>query len=188
MPFQRQPVLEGGRLTLRPLREDDREAFCTIAGDPALWALHPSHDRWQEPNLTAYFDAALARNGAFAIIDRASGHLIGSTQYGLEQAEFPGEIEIGWTFLARSEQGKGFNPEAKALMIGHALAYFERAVFQVGSENIPSRRAMAKIGAELTERTRVYERSGKSVTHVVYAFTREGFAKGPLAALWAKFR
>lgn len=181
MAFDRQPVLEGDRLTLRPLCESDREAFCTIVSDPALWALHPSHDRWQEPNLTAFFDDGMARGGALAIIERASGRLIGSSQFGPEEAEFPGEIEIGWTFLDRAEQGKGFNPEVKALMIGHALGHYTRAIFQVGSENIPSRRAMAKIGAELTDRTRVYERSGSEVLHVVYAFTRESFEKGPLA-------
>jgi RimJ/RimL family protein N-acetyltransferase len=178
--MDRQPVLEGSRLTLRPLVPADWEALFAAASDREIWAVHPSHDRWQEPVFRQFFDEALAGGGAFAIIDKANGEIVGSTRYGAPEAEGPGEIEIGWSFLARKYWGGGYNAEFKRLLLAHALAHFDRAIFQVGAENVISRRAMANIGGVLTDRTRRYERGGVMVDHVIFEITRESFARGPL--------
>ena len=177
--MDRQPVLTGDRLSLRPLVPQDWDALFAVASDPAIWAKHPSHDRWQEPVFAAFFAEAMERGGALAIIDKASGELIGSSQFG--DGDFPDEIEIGWSFLARSYWGGGWNAEFKRLMLAHALKHYHRAIFQVGIDNAISRKAMANIGGVLTERTRSFERGGKMVEHVIYAITREDFATGPLA-------
>ncbi|GGZ15641.1 GNAT family N-acetyltransferase [Novosphingobium colocasiae] len=175
-----QPVLAGDRLSLRPLVADDWDALYAVAADPAIWAAHPAHDRWQEAVFRAFFADALARGGALAIVENASGSLIGSSQFG--PGELAGEVEIGWSFLARRCWGQGLNAEFKRLMLAHALAHFDRAVFQVGEDNIVSRKAMAHIGGLLIPgRIREYERSGATVRHVVYEITRQGFASGPLA-------
>ncbi|HKR92236.1 GNAT family N-acetyltransferase, partial [Novosphingobium sp.] len=71
--FDRQPVLDGDRLTLRPLRRDDWRALYAVARDPQLWALHPAHDRWQEPVFRQFFADALARGGALAILEKRTG-------------------------------------------------------------------------------------------------------------------
>ncbi|EIZ80897.1 acetyltransferase [Novosphingobium sp. Rr 2-17] len=181
--MDRQPVLEGDRLTLRPLRPDDWAALYALASDPQIWAVHPAHDRWQEPVFRAFFDEAMASGGAFAIIDKQTGAIIGSSRYGLPEAEAPNEIEIGWSFLARAYWGGGYNAEFKRLLIAHALAHFERVVFQVGADNVISRKAMANIGGLLTDRTRHIERSGVMVEHVIYEITRDSFAAGPLAVV-----
>ncbi|MFD2578400.1 GNAT family N-acetyltransferase [Novosphingobium colocasiae] len=94
-----QPVLAGDRLSLRPLVADDWDALYAVAADPAIWAAHPAHDRWQEAVFRAFFADALARGGALAIVENASGSLIGSSQFG--PGELAGEVEIGWSFLAR---------------------------------------------------------------------------------------
>ena len=65
-------------------------------------------------------------------------------------------------------------------MLAHALAHFERVIFQVGEDNVISRKAMANLGGVLTERVRTFERAGAMVRHVIYEITREGFAGGPL--------
>ncbi|MFC0204433.1 GNAT family N-acetyltransferase [Novosphingobium soli] len=178
--MDRQPVLEGDRLTLRPLQPDDWDALFAVASDPSIWAVHPSHDRWQEPVFRAFFEDAIAGGGAFAIVDMASGAIIGSSRYGVPEAEAADEIEIGWSFLARSHWGKGYNAEFKRLLIAHALQHYERVTFQVGIDNVVSRKAMANIGGILTDRTCRHERGGVMVEHVVFAITRESFASGPL--------
>ncbi|HKT85425.1 MAG TPA: GNAT family N-acetyltransferase [Novosphingobium sp.] len=178
--MDRQPVLEGDRLLLRPLSPEDWDALYAVASDPQIWARHPSHDRWQEAVFRRFFEDALAAGGGFAIIDRASGAIIGSSRFGEPEAELPGEIEIGWSFLARAHWGKGYNAEFKRLMLAHALSYYERAIFQVGADNVISRKAMENIGGALTDRTRTYERCGVMVKHVIYEITRAGFARGPL--------
>lgn len=171
-------------MRLRPLVEADWTALFAVAADPQIWARHPSHDRWQELVFRAFFDEALAGGGALGIVDKASGGLIGSSRFGGVDAKQPDSIEIGWSFLARSFWGGGYNAEFKRLMIAHALAQVDRVLFQVGAGNVISRRAMANIGGVLLPGPGpVYERCGVMVEHVVFAITRESFATGPLAVL-----
>ena len=180
--MNRQPVLEGERLILRPLAEADWEALFAVAADRELWAVHPSHDRWQEPVFRLFFDDALAKGGALAIVDKASGEVIGSSRFQFcDRSEEAGALEIGWSFLARAYWGTGCNAEFKRLMLEYAFRHVDRVVFRVGADNAISCKAMANIGGRLTGATYVEERAGRPVTHVVFEITRESFAQGPLA-------
>lgn len=180
--MNRQPILEGERLLLRPLHEGDRDALFAVAADREIWARHPAHDRWQRPVFDAFFDDGMAGGGAFAIIDKATGAVIGSSRYGAANAACPDEIEIGSSFLARSYWGGGYNAEFKRLLIAHALEHYRCATFQVGADNVISRRAMANIGGVLRPGPGpVVERGGAMVEHVVFEITRDGFAAGPLS-------
>ena len=179
--MDRQPTLSGVTLELRPLRQADREALFAVASDRVLWALHPAHDRWQRPVFDAMFDEALAHGGALAVVDRASGVIVGSSQYRPSTLEH-GAMEIGWTFLARDKWGGAANRELKRLMLGHALASVERCVFRVGVENHRSRAAMVKIGGRLLDRVQIVAYpDGRQMPHVFYEIDRAGFAGGPLA-------
>jgi RimJ/RimL family protein N-acetyltransferase len=180
--MDRQPVLEGERLLLRPLAEADWDALYAVASDRELWAVHPSHDRWQEPVFREFFDDALAKGGALAIVDRACGSVIGSSRFQFcDRPEENGALEIGWSFIAREFWGKGYNAEFKRLMLAHAFQHVDRVVFRVGADNVISRKAMANIGGRLTGATYVEDRAGRPVEHVVFEITRESFAEGPLA-------
>lgn len=179
--MDRQPTLEGERLLLRPLAQPDREGLYAVASDRELWALHPVHNRWQRPVFDAMFDEALAHGGALAVIDKASGRIVGSSQF-RPSMRHPGAIEIGWSFLARALWGSGANAELKRLMLSHALAQVERAVFRVGAGNLRSRRAMEKIGGRLIEETEdIAFPDGRMITHVFYVIDRADFAGGPLS-------
>jgi len=166
---------------LRPLTEADWPALFAVASDRELWANHPSHDRWQEPVFRAFFDDALAKGGALAIVDRATGEVIGSSRFQFSD-RLEDELEIGWSFLGRGYWGRGYNAEFKRLMLAHAFEDVERVVFRIGADNVISRKAMANIGGRLTGETFVEERAGRPVEHVVYEITRESFAAGPLAS------
>ena len=179
--MDRQPVLDGERLYLRPLTQADWGALYAVASDKLLWEKHPSHDRWQEPVFRAFFDDALAKGGALAIVDKASGAVIGSSRFQGYDPAGEGEVEIGWSFLARPYWGLGYNAEFKRLMLAHAFRWVERVLFRVGADNVISRKAMANIGGRLTGTTYFEERAGRPVEHVVFEITREGFAEGPLA-------
>lgn len=178
--MDRQPILDGERVWLRPLTPKDWSALFAIAQDREIWALHPSHDRWQEPVFRAFFEDALAQRGALAIVDKASGAIIGSSRFQYYNADNGGSVELGWSFLARPYWGLGYNAEFKRLMLIHAFQWVDRVLFRVGEDNVISRRAMAKIGGALTGESFVEERAGVPVNHVVYEITRESFAKGPL--------
>ena len=56
------------------------------------------------------------------------------------------EIEIGWTFLARSHWGGAHNRELKRLMLAHAFKFVDNVIFFVGANNLRSQRAVEKIG------------------------------------------
>lgn len=176
MPFELQPVLIGPRLELRPLRAEDFDALFAVASDPLIWEQHPEPDRYMEPTFRRFFAGAMASGGAFLVVDRASGAPIGSSRYnGYDEAA--GEIEIGWTFLARAYWGGSANRELKELMLRHAFRFVERVVFVVGTENWRSQRAMEKIGG-----VRAGMRpDGAGRPSVLFAITREQFtaAFGP---------
>lgn len=168
-PFDAQPTLTGPTVTLSPLRAEDWHALFAVAADPLIWAVHPAHDRWQEPVFRRFFADAMASGGCLIIRDNATGAVIGSSRYDARRVE-PGEVEIGWTFLARDYWGGATNREIKTLMIAHALRWFNAAVFMVGETNIRSRRAMEKIGGELLPgRTPVFDMAGTPSPHVIYA-------------------
>ena len=183
--MDRQPLLEGERYLLRPLTAEDWSELYAVASDPAVWEQHPMTDRWRADVFRVFFDDALAKDGALAIIDKRDGSIIGSSRFqALKSAEDDEEeqssVEIGWTFIAPRYWGKGANREIKRLMVGHALQAVERVDFRVGEANWRSRLALEKIGAQQTRRTDLSKYQRKRVLHLVYAITRDDFANGPL--------
>ena len=146
MPFDLQPTLTGNLIELRPLREEDFDALFAVASDPLIWEQHPESDRWTEPVFRRFFRGAIESGGAFLVLDRRNGRVIGSSRFaGYDETK--DEIEIGWTFLARSYWGGTYNGEMKRLMLTHASRFVRRVVFRVGPNNQRSRRALEQIGA-----------------------------------------
>jgi N-acetyltransferase len=176
-----QPHLRDDRVELRPMRADDFDALFAVAQDKQIWAIHPAHDRWQEPVFRAFFDEGLASRGALTVIDRANGAAIGSSRYDIRVCE-PGEVEIGWTYLARSHWGGATNRSMKRLMLAHAFdTGFEAVIFLVGETNLRSRRALEKIGATLTDRRQDWPMADGVVSHLIYRIDRAAFESGPLS-------
>lgn len=146
MTVDRQPVLESPLIVLRPLLEHDFGALFAIASDPLVWEQHPTKDRTQETVFRAWFTEALASGGALVAIDRRDGRVIGTSRFG--RCEPNGsQIEIGWTFLARSHWGGAYNREVKGLMLRHAFCAVQSVVFTVHSLNVRSQRAVERLGA-----------------------------------------
>jgi len=133
---------------LRPLREDDFAELYAVANDPLIWEQHPANDRHRKDVFREFFRGAMESGGAFVALDAKDRRVIGSTRFAnYKPAE--SEIEIGWTFLARSHWGGASNGEIKQLMLRHAFQYVKRVVFLVGPNNMRSRRAVEKIGGVL---------------------------------------
>jgi N-acetyltransferase len=142
--FDRQPHLVGELLEVRPLRGSDYDDLRTAASDPLIWEQHPD-DRHQEEVFREYFVGQLASGGAVVVIDREVGRVVGASRYHGYDTD-RSEVEIGWTFLARSHWGGVYNAELKTLMLAHAFRYVEIVVFLVHLENLRSQGAMEKIG------------------------------------------
>ena len=172
MPFELQPNLAGELLELRPLQPDDFAELYAVASDPAIWQQHPVNDRYKEDVFRGFFSEALESGGAFAVIDRGNGRIIGSSRY-FGYSDGRSEVEIGWTFLATAYWGGVYNREMKELMLRHAFKYVDTVVFLVGPQNMRSQRAMEKIGGV---RSGVMRREPTGRQNVVFVITRELFA------------
>src|SRR5436190_12300564 len=144
--FNLQPHLVGELLELRPLLAVDWDGLFAAAADPMIWKLHPSHDRYKQEVFKEYFQEALESGGALVAVDRRTQKIIGSSRYFWYGPE-PSELEIGWTFLARSYWGGNYNGEMKRLMLDHAFRFVERVLFVIGVTNFRSQKAVEKIGA-----------------------------------------
>jgi RimJ/RimL family protein N-acetyltransferase len=148
MYFDFQPTLKCDLLELRPLRADNFHDLYTVASDPLIWEQHPIKDRYKEEVFKEFFREALESGGALIAIDSRDGRIIGSSRFhGYDEEK--SEIEIGWTFLARSHWGGIYNGEMKRLMLRHAFRFVSNVIFLVGLQNVRSQRAMEKIGGVL---------------------------------------
>ena len=145
MAFELQPILKSEILELRPLQVEDFEELYTVASDPLIWEQHPNSDRYKPDVFRKFFDDAMQSGGALIALDRKDDQVIGSSRfYGYEPER--SEIEIGWTFLARSHWGGVYNGEMKRLMLSHAFKFVDNVLFTIGSNNLRSQRAVEKIG------------------------------------------
>jgi len=176
--FELHPILAGRLLTLRPLATADFDALHAAANDPLIWEQHPEYDRWTLPVFRRYFDGAIASGGAFAVVERASARVVGSSRYEhLDTAK--SEVEIGWSFLERRLWGGEPNREMKALMLEHAFRFVARVYFVVGKDNVRSQRALRKIGARFVGPTGDDARDHRvvfEITRATYQDPRRGQA------------
>lgn len=167
--FNLQPLLIGDSLKLVPLKPEDFETLYSVAADPLIWELHPQPTRFQRSVFESFFQGAILSGGAFAVIDKSTNEVIGSSRY-YDHKPCESQITIGYTFLSRSHWGGKYNREMKNLMLKHAFQFVDRVIFEIGEMNLRSRRAIEKIGAHLLGKQTL---DGKS--HVVYHIDITGF-------------
>lgn len=141
-----QPSLIGELVELRPLSPADYSPLLKAASDPLIWEQHPQSDRHKPEVFENFFAEAMKSKGAFAITDRGTGEIIGSSRF----YDYSGEnssVKIGYTFLTRKYWGGTVNRDLKKLMVNYAMKHVKTAYFEVGVKNIRSQKAMEKIGA-----------------------------------------
>ena len=112
---------------------------------PSSGGERPERNRYQEATFRGFFEEALTSGGALVALDRANGHIIGSSRYHGYDAQ-RSVIEIGWSFLARAYWGGRYNGEMKQVLVEHAFRSVKRVIFIIGPENRRSQRAVEKIG------------------------------------------
>jgi len=152
--FNPTPTLETDDILLRKMVEEDKETVFEAISDPLIWELHPSKDRHTREAFEPWFSDALKGN-AFVIIDKKTEQIIGSSRY----YEIDDELEhlsVGWTFLIRKYWGGETNRVIKTLMFDYAYQYVEDIWLHIGSDNIRSRKATEKLGAEFTHEALKY--------------------------------
>ena len=143
--FSYQPILKGDLVELRPLRAEDYDDLYAVAADPLIWEQHPVTNRHERGSFQQYFRDSLASAGALIAFDAETHRIIGSSRFhGYDKQR--SEVEIGWTFLARSHWGGVYNGQIKELMLQHAFRFVNCVVFLVGKQNLRSQRSVEKTG------------------------------------------
>jgi RimJ/RimL family protein N-acetyltransferase len=146
MNFKLQPILENELVKLVPLKANNFESLYLVASDPLIWEQHPDKYRYKKDVFEKYFKGAMESGGAFLVLEKNSGEIIGSSRY----YDFDNEknsIAIGYTFLAKNYWGTTYNSAMKKLMLDHAFKFVETVIIHIGAKNIRSQKAIEKLGA-----------------------------------------
>ena len=157
-----QAILQSDLVRIRPMQADEFESLFAVASDPLIWELHPQSDRYKREVFLKYFESAIQSGGALVIEDTKDNSIIGASRY-YDHIEEKSSIVIGYSFLVRKYWGGTYNREVKKLMLQHAFMFVENVNFEIGENNLRSRRAIEKIGAKLIDQKKL-----DATNHLIY--------------------
>lgn len=176
MHFDVQPILENNQIALYPLLGDDFEALYAVAADPDIWKQHPNKDRWKREVFQTFFEGALQSEGAFKIIYKATGDIMGSTRF-YDYNEQENSILIGYTFYATRYWGKGINHAVKTMMLDYIFRFVDKVYFHIGAENIRSQIAISRLGVTKIAEQEITYFGESPKMNFVYELMREDWER-----------
>ena len=152
MSFVQPLVMRHNGVRLEPLALSHEDGLRAAAADGELWKLRITSV--PEPHETrAYIETALQMRAdgnrfAFAVVDDATGTVLGTTSYH-DILPAVKRVEIGWTWYRKSVQRSHVNTTCKLLMMGHAFDQLGCNVvgWRTDNFNFASQRAIERLGA-----------------------------------------
>lgn len=179
MAFVEPVTLTGRGVSLVPLALDHEDGLRAAAADGALWNIRVTSV--PEPSATSkYIEDALAMREAgsrfaFAVLDEATGRVLGCTSYHDIVAALK-RVEIGWTWYAQSVQRSHVNTTAKLLLLTHAFESLGCNVvgWRTDNFNFASQAAIERLGAKKDGviRCHALRRDGTLRDTVMYSMLR----------------
>ncbi|MYM30059.1 GNAT family N-acetyltransferase [Duganella sp. CY15W] len=167
-------TLHGVRL--EPLGLHHAPALRAAAEDGALWQLRVTSV--PEPHeVDAYIHKAIEQRPtrlAFAVVDAASGALMGTTSYH-DIVPAIGRLEIGYTWYGKRHQRTHVNTTCKLLLMTHAFETLGAALVGLRTDNFnhASQAAIERLGAKKDGvlRHHAVRRDGTVRDTVMYSIT-----------------
>ncbi|MBL4703680.1 MAG: GNAT family N-acetyltransferase [Flavobacteriales bacterium] len=144
-------TLQSDQLQLRPMQTDDLALLLPLVSDETLWEYFAANlseenvlKRWIS---TAVVNREKLNQIPFTIVELGTNQVIGSTRFA-NISDHDLRVEIGWTWLGKAYQGKGYNKEMKLLMLQHCFESIglERVEFKTDVLNVAARKAMKNLG------------------------------------------
>ena len=172
-------TLESPRLRLEPLAERHVGPLEAAAADGALWTIRVTSVP-APGEMAAYVATALqgqidGHMLPFAVVDPASGDVLGTTRYH-DIAAAIDRLEIGYTWYARRVQRTHVNTTAKLMLMRHAFEDLGAKVvgWRTDNFNFTSQRAIERLGAKRDGviRHHALRRDGTVRDTVMYSLTR----------------
>lgn len=153
MAFVEPVTLTDRGVRLEPLALSHEEGLRLAAADGELWKLRITSV--PEPQDTrAYIETALkgrdeGHRFAFAVIDEATGQVLGSSSFH-DIVPAVRRVEIGYTWYRQSVQRSHVNTTCKLLLMGHAFDTLGCHVvgWRTDNYNFASQRAIERLGAK----------------------------------------
>jgi RimJ/RimL family protein N-acetyltransferase len=104
------------------------------------YMVYPGFDRW--------FEYSLGTEDEIPFVVLVDGTVVGSTRF-LNVVPEHRRVEIGWTWMVRSQWGTGANVETKLLLLERAFEDWDamRVEFKTDARNLRTRGALLAIGA-----------------------------------------
>ena len=145
-------TLQRGPVRLLPLALQHVDGLEAAAADGELWKIRVTSV--PEPGAArAYIETALQMQSQgsrlpFAVLDAATGQIIGSTSYH-DIVPAVARLEIGYTWYAASRQRSAVNTTAKLLLMQHAFDTLGAQLvgWRTDNDNLASQRAIERLGA-----------------------------------------
>lgn len=144
-------TIQSEKVLLRPMQKSDFDEMTLLTKDSKMWyyfttdlSIPSELKRWIS---MAVSDLKEERRLAFTVIDRSTNKIIGSTSIG-NISKRDRRAEIGWTWICKAYQGKGYNAHVKYLLLKYLIedCDLERVELKTDVLNMPARKAMEKIG------------------------------------------
>lgn len=155
--------LQDEHVMLEPLSLDHVAALEAAAADGELWNLWftsapaPGHARaYVEKALQDHADGLML---PFAVREKSSGEIVGTTRYYDFIAELP-RVAIGYTWYAKRWQKSHLNTACKRLLLRHAFEALDCVAveFHTDHRNLDSQRAIERLGAHRDGVLRAHKR------------------------------
>jgi len=171
--------LKGEKVKLIPLKIEHAKNLLEASNDGNLSKL------WftsvpDKTNINTYIKTALNEftNGKsipFTVVESTSGKIIGSTRF-MNIDSKNKRLEIGHTWFSKSHQKTGINIESKLLLLTYAFEELNciAVEFRTHWHNLPSRNAIAKLGAKQDGilRNHSYDKMGNLRDTVVFSIIK----------------
>lgn len=173
-------ILENDIVQLRPIERTDIEAITVAANDARIWT-HMSVTLLDHTAVENYVEKAIEEREKgisymFAIIEKASGKLVGCTSF-LDISLSHQRLEIGSTWYHPSVWRTAINTNCKFLLLQHCFesVQLNRVQIKTGHENVRSQQAIERIGAhkEGVLRNHMIKKDGTIRHTVMYSIVKE---------------
>ena len=178
-------ALIGSAVELVSLRTEHAAQLYEAGLDPAIWRWLPGDEFGSIEEARVWIARALATAAGggeepFAIVERASGRVVGSTRF-CDVRPDEHALEIGMTWLAPAAQRTGLNLEAKYLMLRHAFEdrKAQRVAFFTDEHNGRARASLVRLGATYEGTLRFHRMNGVRRNSAAYSI---------LVTEWAQVR
>jgi RimJ/RimL family protein N-acetyltransferase len=178
-------------LRLEPLTLAHEAGLRLAAADGELWKIRVTSVPEPE-NTRKYIEDALTmyeedKRFAFAVVDEATGKVLGSTSYH-DMVPAAKRVEIGYTWYAKSVQRSRVNSTCKLMLMTHAFETLQCNVvgWRTDNFNYASQKAIERLGAQKdgTIRGHALRRDGTIRDTVMYSMRAGEWAEAKAQLLY----